>query len=410
MQRQREVSMSGPKHDRSIQQSSTSRSSRPSLLVRNLGEPIRLTGWNCSGVCLEAAKEGDLVKAATRLSLTSDQRNFHQVADNLTSIIVDHARKAGHLVNLNQSQTVLLVIRPDNSAELWLDTAAMELNVMVKHSMASGSAVFTSDIADVTGMRFPLVEIGPNDRLVCIFRQDWLFGLFFDFNPNNQLDLEACTKQLGTLYRKIKYKHLYEIISDKKALLQLCEAGWFPFVEILGKEFYDLAECYERGTDIPAKEENIVNKFDSERLERMFARWMTKPHFEKRKNLLNSALAAFKDRNPIPVIKILLTEVEGIIQDAYHVDHGKRPKLENLIRDVCKSAEKKAGEPDTLLLPSDFILYLKNCTFKSFDGRKWQGTARSRHAVGHGAANPDTYTMIAALQTILTLDQLAFYT
>ncbi|MDP1948909.1 MAG: hypothetical protein Q8L77_15565 [Nitrospirota bacterium] len=38
------------------------------------------------------------------------------------------------------------------------------------------------------------------------------------------------------------------------------------------------------------------------------------------------------------------------------------------------------------------------------------GTAGSRRAVGHGAAPRESYTMPRALQAILTLDQLDFYT
>ena len=49
-------------------------------------------------------------------------------------------------------------------------------------------------------------------------------------------------------------------------------------------------------------------------------------------------------------------------------------------------------------------------TFANFDPIAQTGTAASRHAVGHGAASQDSYTMSCALQAILTLDQLAFYT
>jgi hypothetical protein len=38
------------------------------------------------------------------------------------------------------------------------------------------------------------------------------------------------------------------------------------------------------------------------------------------------------------------------------------------------------------------------------------GQAGSRHAVGHGAAAADSYTDARALQALLTIDQLAFYT
>ena len=51
-----------------------------------------------------------------------------------------------------------------------------------------------------------------------------------------------------------------------------------------------------------------------------------------------------------------------------------------------------------------------NYTFANYDPDNHAGDAGSRHAVGHGAANSESYTMIKALQVILTLDQLAFYT
>ena len=74
------------------------------------------------------------------------------------------------------------------------------------------------------------------------------------------------------------------------------------------------------------------------------------------------------------------------------------------------SATQRAGRPDTLLFPTAFGKYLARHTFANFDPVAQTGTAGSRHAVGHGAAAQETYTMPRALQAILTLDQLAFYT
>ena len=74
------------------------------------------------------------------------------------------------------------------------------------------------------------------------------------------------------------------------------------------------------------------------------------------------------------------------------------------------SGELKAGRPDTLLLAEAFADYLKSHTFADFDPAVNTGHAGSRHAVGHGAASAESYTMVRALQALLTLDQLAFYT
>jgi hypothetical protein len=62
------------------------------------------------------------------------------------------------------------------------------------------------------------------------------------------------------------------------------------------------------------------------------------------------------------------------------------------------------------LFPTAFAHYLRAHTFANFDPEGSPGSAGSRHAVGHGAAASDTYTMVRALQALLTLDQLAFYT
>ncbi|MFJ5487097.1 hypothetical protein ACIKTA_05425 [Hansschlegelia beijingensis] len=53
---------------------------------------------------------------------------------------------------------------------------------------------------------------------------------------------------------------------------------------------------------------------------------------------------------------------------------------------------------------------MRDCVFARFDPVARNGKARSRHAVGHGAAASDSYTQTAALQTLLTLDQISIYT
>jgi hypothetical protein len=62
------------------------------------------------------------------------------------------------------------------------------------------------------------------------------------------------------------------------------------------------------------------------------------------------------------------------------------------------------------MFPTAFIRYLKLHTFANFDPMAEDGTANFRHAVGHGAAQTESYTLVRALQAILTIDQIAFYT
>jgi len=63
-----------------------------------------------------------------------------------------------------------------------------------------------------------------------------------------------------------------------------------------------------------------------------------------------------------------------------------------------------------MLFPQAFGRYIRQYTFATFDPDSQTGVAGSRHAVGHGAASQESYTMARALQAMLTLDQFAFYT
>lgn len=90
-------------------------------------------------------------------------------------------------------------------------------------------------------MSFPRVDIGEKDRIICVFREGWRFGLFFDFNPDGKLCIPDMQRDLGTLYRRLAHRDLYDAIADRAVFSRLLTAGWFPFVEILGPKFQSLA-------------------------------------------------------------------------------------------------------------------------------------------------------------------------
>lgn len=384
----------------------------PALGVRNLGEPLRFKGVEpLVGFSAEAAKSDQVVKLWTRLALISDEPLFHRLVDGLDGVIRHMAEKAGACVNLRRADTVLLVLKPDYSAELWVDTVAVELYCTVKRAIEARTVVFENDIADVTSMSFPCVQIGAQDKVLCLFREGWSFGLAFDFNPEGQLDLEGLQTMLGTLYRRLRYRHLYQGVTNPAVFDALVAAGWFPFVEIITGEFRDLARQAEAGFDIVESEPKIIEAFDAARLSHLLERWVAKPHFAARAALLKEALEAFTAQKPASVIKIILTEIEGILNDAYKAAHsGQGAKIKTLLTFAQASAEQRAGGPDTLFFPTAFGRYLTAHTFANFDPVTGTGSAGSRHAVGHGAAAQESYTTTRALQAILTLDQLAFYT
>ena len=380
--------------------------------VRNIGEPLCFSNVEpLAGFAAEAAKGGQQVKVWTKLALTSDDPLFHRLMENLANVIHHMAQQKGVGVNLRRADTVLLVLKPDANAELWLDTAAVSIRCAVKRAIAAGTVVFEQDIADITGMAFPCVTFGEGDKVLCLFRQDWSFGFAFDMNPEGKLDIDGFTTTLGTLYRELRYKHLYDALSKPEVFDRLLTVGWFPFAEIITAEFSELLHHCEAGFDVGEIEDRIIAKFDDARMQHILERWIVKPHFATKADILKAAISAFRNKEPVAVIKILLTEIEGVLNDAHRDAHGGQgAKLKDLLAFVEASAEHKAGGSNTLLFPKAFGRYLREHTFANFDPIAQTGNAGSRHAVGHGAASQDSYTMPRALQAILTLDQFAFYT
>ncbi len=379
--------------------------------VRNIGEPLRFSNVeDLAGFSAESGKGGDQIKVWTRMALTSDDPLFHRLVESLAGVVSHMAQQAGTAANLRRADTILLVLKPNSTAELWLDAAAVSLQCAVKRAMKAGTVVFENDIADVTGMSFPCVDFGAEDKVLCLFRQDWRFGLAFDMNPDGKLDLEGFNKTLGTLYRQMRYKHLYDALGEAAIFDRLLGAGWFPFVEIINGEFKDILNHCEARFDMAEIEEKVVTRFNGARMARILERWLAKPHFGAKAALMKAAISAFNNHEPIAVIKILLTEIEGVLNEAHRTAHGQGAKIKKLLEFAESSAKKKAGSSNTLLFPKAFGRYLREYTFADFNPSTQTGEASSRHAVGHGAASQDSYTMTRALQTILALDQLAFYT
>jgi hypothetical protein len=226
------------------------------LPTRNLGEPILLTEIRVDGVAAESAAEGSQARLWTRLFLTSDSPYFHRVIEGLEVFIASAARRVGSPINLKRASSILLVIHPDTTAKLWIDTAAVSIAAMAKRAVSAGEIVFESDIIDVVAVDFPDVEIGPSDKIIYVFREAWRFGLGFDFNPKNEFDRDTFARELGTLFRKLKYRHLYELLENPTQFSQLTAAGWFPFSEIIGHEFKDLLQASEAGFALAETEKN----------------------------------------------------------------------------------------------------------------------------------------------------------
>lgn len=383
---------------------------QPGMLVGNLGKPILLSKVNLVGVTASTGGPRETVSVWTRMALTSNDPLFYRVVGSLSDAIAGFAEASGKHARIDRASTVLLVIKPDDSAELWIDSAAMITHNFIRRPVPipAGTVLFEKDVADILAVEFPHVQINDDDKVLCLLREGWRFALYFDLDRKQKLDLAATQTILGSLVRQLRYADLYAALANEPLFGQLVASGWFPFLELMRGEFQSLSDTVEAGLPLEQAEATLLAKFDDERIDRMHARWMERPGFADRALILESAVKSFKARDPVATIKTILTEVEGIMADAYHRETGEHTsRIEKLLAFVVEYANGKLGAKDTLLFPTDFARYLKDYTYAGFT--RGQANTISRNSVGHGAASAEQYTMTRALQALLTVDQLAFY-
>lgn len=380
--------------------------------IANSGQPIRFAkAQRLDGVSSNSALGGMTVNLWVRRATTSTDPMFHRMVESFSAVIShEAAQNQVGVPPLDGAKVVLYVMKADGTADLWIDNMAISMTCVLKRDVAAMTFVFEHDLADVLDMRFPCIEIHEADRVLCLFREGWRYALAFDFNPEGKLDLLAFYRTLGSLHRELRYRHIYDAMEDEVLFNRLSMAGWFPFAEILTSNFKELLEHCQANLPLADAEEKLSAAFNKERLENIFRRWMARPHFAAKEALLKSAIDAFIRGDAVATIKIVLTEIEGVMAEAYRTVHGQSARTKELLRFVIAAAETRAGQPNSLMLPAAFARYLDTYTFANFDPVSQSGTAGSRHAVGHGAAAADTYTMTRALQAILTLDQIAFFT
>jgi hypothetical protein len=105
--------------DRKVEEAASLQPALTAVSVRNLGDPLLFTQVeSLAGFAAEPAMPGQQIKVWTKLTLTSDEPLFHRLAENLTHVISHMAEQAKIGVDLIRANTVLLVLKPDATAEL----------------------------------------------------------------------------------------------------------------------------------------------------------------------------------------------------------------------------------------------------------------------------------------------------
>ena len=347
-----------------------------------------------------------MVKVQTRGSLISDDPLFYTYIDQIASIFLKN-------VLVNQVFQFLVVIHENLSADLYLNDLPIKVLMMTKRALQKGEIVRSNDIADIKQLSFEGITIRDTDKIIYSFKVGWKFGLFFDLDRGVSLNIAAMEAELGSLFRYLSFQYVYDIIESKPHFELLLKDGWFPFIEIIGAEFKELGEAYKNLPDPQSKVQEVISKFDKMRISRITDKWWNKQLFSDKKSILESGIESYLNNDAkgfIACIKILLTEIEGIIRLHYfnETGKGKDVHISDLMTHIFDKGKIKSGSELSLFLPRAFFHYLKEAIFPQFDLEKGN-IALSRHTSSHGIAKAVDYSKIRAVQMILILDQIYFY-
>lgn len=346
-------------------------------------------------------------------SLTSDQPNFYRYIEQISKI---YFNQPDYQIQINPIHSFLILIHCDMSADIYLNNFPIEIECRSKRNLKEGQIITDNDIADMRELRFPGIGIQKSDSVICCLKVGWKFGLYFNFhNQSHELDVVSVYTSLGRLYRHLTFQYVYQSLESGDYFQKMIGDGWFPFVEILGDEYKELASVYQNDKfTYDHKVKVLLDKFDESRIKRVTEKWWEKPILQEKQQLLQAGIDAFlqgDESGYINCIKNLYTEIEGVMRLLYFRGTGKgsgigQKELIGYLTDIGE--QRTANDDQSLLLPRQFLEYLTKSVFTNFD-LETGPVELSRHSASHGVATAKDYTGMKALQTLLTLDQICFY-
>ena len=348
------------------------------------------------------------------LRITSDIPEVYTYIDQISNIYLSPPEVSK---SVNRIHNFLILIRNDLSADIYINDFKMRAIMRLKRDLEVGALIKKSDIADVQALEFPEIEIQDSDSVICCLKVGWKFLLYFNFlSEGRKLDVASMQTDLGRLYRYLSFQEVYHTLESEACFKNMVADGWFPFVELLGKDYEELAAIYQNGkssSDHAVK--TLLDRFDESRLKVMTDKWWENLLFQEKRELLQAGIDAFLGRTKsdyINCIKTLYTEIEGIMRLLYFKETGKGSRIgqKEFIGQLIEIGERYTGtDSNSLLLPQQFLKYLTENVFANFNVDTGM-VDLSRHSVAHGAAEGKEYTSERALQGILILDQIYFYT
>ena len=328
---------------------------------------------------------------------------FSEIATNMIKLFSDEYPP-------DSFNNLLVVIEKDHTAKIY-KKFPLAFQTVSMRDIKPGSVVMEDEVRDIKNVLFEdsyyKVDIQDGDKVVYLFRNNWRFGLFFDFSK--KLKVDKFQSELGDCYNYLFYYQLFEFAEDY--FDNMVEDGWFPFFRFNKEDRNSLMQHYKYEKKHEFLINSLVDRYDEIKIREISNYWWRKKQYKEKKQLIEAGLNAYlqnTDDGFINCIKNLYSEIDGLLRLGYYKANQKEPSFSDLKNYIDKLATERFDIRNTVGFPKEFCKYLNKTFFKNYD-QKTGNIDLSRHSSLHGCAESKDYTKIRALQAILTLDQIYFF-
>jgi|GEM_PF-2197579 len=176
----------------------------------------KINNVKLDGFAISSAAKGETVRVATKDWATSELPLFYIYAEQIGRIIFP---KLNILNFRDVVNNCLIIIHPDNTADVYDQDFKIILRIKPNRSIKKGELVHGKDVAEITEVHFPDIAINPNDKVIFFMRSGWRFGVFFDFTK--KIDLSSLSSDIASLQEHLL---LEDILKNTLAKIRSQEA------------------------------------------------------------------------------------------------------------------------------------------------------------------------------------------
>lgn len=367
-------------------------------------KPKIMDSLDIDGINLNSGFKGDSIMISQKGWITSFDPDFNALATQIVDMYSEEISDA----NINN----LLVLIRDKITYVFNNfPVAMDVYLSNSQTIKAGSLIFKNQLIDILKIKFEdslyKFEFYKGDKIIYLFRNEFNFGLYYNFLKNDNKD--TIEQDIAKVYKLLSYNQVFSTLNNVQLFPRLLNDGWFPFISLIRFDIFKLIiDYYEADKSNNNSILFIKNFFSKEVMFDIMERWWTNFALYNKKSILESGVSLYFSNTKegyLASIKILITEIEGILRIAFK-DEIKNTKITSFIEKLKELNFKKYNTDISLVIPTQFIDYISNSIFGNFNDIN---IPDNRNSISHGVAHEGQYTWQRALQIILTIDHLVYF-